>query len=72
VITIDVWAKGYADATGLTRVAMPINSTDEDIQRAVRQVGSFARLAGVNRPRVQTLSDAQLIAYQAAFKGDNS
>lgn len=72
MITLEIWARGYADATGLTRVKMPEESTDAEIQASVRRVGMFATLAGVRRPQEVDLTPAQIAAYVEAYRGDNT
>jgi len=72
MITVEVWSKGYADESGLTHVKLPANSTEADIQAAVRAVGRYAILSGVRRPHHTGLTPSQIISYVNAFKNDNS
>jgi len=72
MITLEVWARGYADQTGLTRVKLPAHSTEAEIQAAVRGVGMFATLAGVRRAQQVQLTPAQIAAYQHEYRGDNT
>ena len=71
-IIVEVWARGYADESGLTRVKLPLSSTDTDIQKAVRKVGMMALLAGVRRPYNTGLTPGQTAALAQEFRGDNS
>jgi hypothetical protein len=71
-ITLEIWARGYADRDGLTRVVLPADSTEADIRRAVRGVGMFATLAGVRRPHTVDLTPQQAAAYALAYRGDNT
>ena len=71
-IIVEVWARGYADASGLTRITLPLSSTAADIQKAVRKVGMMASLAGVRRPYNTGLTPEQTSALAQAFRGDNS
>lgn len=72
MITLEIWARGYADRDGLTCVKLPANSTQADIQAAVRKVGMFATLAGVRRPCVSDLTASQMTAYAEVYRGDNT
>jgi hypothetical protein len=71
-ITVEIWARGYADSAGLTRVVLPADSTDAEIRRAVRGVGMSATLAGVRRPHTVDLTPQQAAAYALAYRGDNT
>jgi molybdenum cofactor biosynthesis enzyme MoaA len=72
MITLEIWARGYADETGLTRVRLPLDSTPAEIHRAVRKVGMFAQLAGVRRASESDLTAEQIAAYTEAYRGDNT
>ena len=72
MITVEIWAKGYADRDGLTRIQLPLDSTDAEIGSAVRQVGMWATLASVRRPYVSDLTPSQAAAYAQAYRGDNT
>ena len=72
MITVEVWARGYADSAGLTCIKLPSTSTQADIEQAVRKVGMFAKLAGVRRTHNSDLTPVQITALSAAFRGDNT
>mgnify|MGYP006266899369 CR=1 FL=1 len=71
-ITVEIWARGYADRDGLRRVVLPLDSTETDIRRAVRGVGMFATLAGIRRAYTVDLTPQQTDAYIQAYRGDNT
>lgn len=66
---VDVWAKGYADQAGTSRIEI---ADDADPRReAVKAFGSFASLAGVrpkNPPKAEPISEAH---QRAMSRNDN-
>lgn len=67
---VEIWAKGYADESGLSRMTLP---DDADPAAEVRKTfGAFARLAGVrpaNPPKPEPISEAYA---RAMSRNDNS